>query len=643
MRRTIFWLLSLTLLLAVTSPYTLAQAQVRVVVDRDFVNIRRVPALGAEVVGSANVRTVFIVDAISTDSEWYRIRFAGNEAWVSVAVVTVLEGNVAALPVRDPRFIPFGGPEAPRAGFTEQTSDIIGRLADSGLRVRTGPGVAYREIANAPRFAALPLLGRSADSQWVQVNFDGILGWVTAEFVTILGGRTITELPVGGIVADAPPLEDTDQNDLFGTLRFLRERIDLAQPSLDTQRQVWTSAALGVVPPCGGYPPRPSNANIPTDLRARYGDTLEPLLRDFNRAMENVRNAIDLQVEVCSRGGSDVVLISVPVVSGGLEFVDDADILFVSLRRRIDELLPEIGPNDCIFEFAGRVDVLPLFPQLAVIEDRFTEDDLAIGYCFDASPLNIGYLEVATFGTNYDTIIAISPLGNPTDFLSTASISASLTPSGTILNPIEFPFEGRYLLLLSADTEPGVVPTGQYALTLLDVALVQPSGALITYEADGTLVRNVVPVTLADGTVVGGQIVGDVGEGSTVTNNSGVAINVFLDPDETSAVVGQLQAGETVPAIGLAEGFGFIQVALSDGVTGFVQESAVTFINAQTTVTDGTVACPGVFLTCNDLLSCAEVQACVDAGSTLLDTNGNGIACDADESALACQIAAPLN
>ncbi|MEL6268836.1 MAG: SH3 domain-containing protein [Chloroflexota bacterium] len=641
MRRTIFWLLSLTLVLAVTSPYTQAQAEVRVVVDRDFINIRRVPALGAEVVGSANASTVFIADAISTDSEWYRIRFAGNEAWVSVAVVTVLEGNVAALPVRDPRFIPFGGPEAPRAGFTEQTSDIIGRLTDAGVRVRTGPGVAYRELANAPRFTALPLLGRSADSQWLQVNYEGVLGWVTAEFVTILGGRTITELPIGGILADEPPLEDTDQNDLFGTLRFLRERLDLAQPSLDTQRQVWTSAALGVVPACGGYPPRPSDANIPTDLRRRYGDTLEPILRDFNRAMENVRNAIDLQIEVCSRGGSDVVLISAPVVSGGLEFVDDADILFVSLRRRLDELLPEIGPDDCVFEFAGRVDVIPLFPPLAIIEDEFTSDNRATGYCFDASPLNIGYLEVATLNTNFDLIIAISPLGNPTDFLITGAVSASTNPSGTILQPIEFPFEGRYLLVFFAETDPGVEPVGRYALTLLDIATIAPRGSLISYNEDGTLTRNIVPVVLPDGTVTGGQIVGDVGAGSTATNTTGAPLDVLLEPSIGSAVVGQLGVNETVPAVGTIEGF--IQVTLPSGVSGFVPEGSVNFVNTSTETVDGNVACPGVFLTCNDLLSCAEVQACVDAGSTLLDTNGNGIACDSDESALSCQIAAPLN
>lgn len=638
--------LAILIWLALTAVAVSAQARVRVVVDRDFVNLRLIPALGAEVLGSANAGTTFFADARSPDGEWLRIDFGGNEAWISIVVVTVLEGDVQALPVRDPSFIPFGGNEAPRAGFVDENreSGIVGRLPTTGVRIRSGPSRGYRVLADAPRLTAFPLFGRTASSEWVQVNYEGVLGWVNAQYVEVLGDSTLTDLPVGGIVAASPPLESTDENDLFGTLRFMRERIDLAQPSLDNQRTIWTNAALGVTPPCGGYPPRPSDVSIPIDLRQRYAGTLEPIIRDFNKAMLNVRNAIDLQIEVCQAPGSNLALISAPVVTGGLGFVDEADVMFASLRRRIDELLPEIGPDQCVFEFAGRVDVLPLFPNQAIVEGAFTADgDRAIGYCFDATPLNIGYLEFVRESSNYEVVLAVAPLENPTNFIATASGAASPVQNSTILSPIQFPFAGRYLLIISAEAPPGEVPEGRWAMVLVDAALGEPTGGLISFDEFGNIVRNIVSVRLPDGTIVGGQVVGDVEAGATVTNVQAVPVNIYEQPNTESAVIGQILPGQTLAAIGTVEGF--IQVQLAEGITGFVQDNLVEFNRgAQGGDDGGGTTCPGVFLTCNDLISCAEVQACVDAGSTLLDPNGNGIACDSAEGSppLGCNVAAPL-
>jgi len=408
------------------------------------------------------------------------------------------------------------------------------------VRIRTGPSVAYRELANAPRFTALPLLGRTADSQWVQVNFDGVLGWARAGFFEILGGRSIVELPVGGVVASSPPLEDTDQNDLFGILRLMRERLDFAQVALDRQRQVWTDAALGVAPPCGGYPARPSDFNIPPDLLRRYFTTLNPLITDFNEAAANIRAAVDLQIEICEEPGAATVLLSTPVVTGGLELVNDADVQVASLRRRLDELIPEIGPDDCVFEFAGRVDVLPAPPQSNIIQDEFDPGDLAIGYCFDASPINLGYLEFVREPSNYNVVLAISPLENPTDFIISDSSGPSSSQTTITLADIEFPFEGRYLLVIAAEVPDGSPPQGQYAFVFLDVALARPSGQLLSFDENGNVVRNIVALQLADGTVTGGQVVDDTVAGSTATNVTAAAVNVYVDPNTASGIVGQL-------------------------------------------------------------------------------------------------------
>src|SRR5690606_6375615 len=132
------------------------------------------------------------------------------------------------------RSIPYGGFESPRSGRTSADSPIKGRLAQSGLRVRAGPSRAYPILANAPRYTVMPLTGRTINNQWLQVNFEGTLGWIATQYVEVQDGASIVNLPVDGIVAEAQiPSADTAEA-YNATLAFLLERVNLAQPSLDT-------------------------------------------------------------------------------------------------------------------------------------------------------------------------------------------------------------------------------------------------------------------------------------------------------------------------------------------------------------------------------------------------------------------------
>ena len=46
-------------------------------------------------------------------------------------------------------------------------------LAESGLRLRAGPSTAYPVLANPLRYTVFPVLGRTANNAWLQVNFNG--------------------------------------------------------------------------------------------------------------------------------------------------------------------------------------------------------------------------------------------------------------------------------------------------------------------------------------------------------------------------------------------------------------------------------------------------------------------------------------
>ncbi len=68
-------------------------------------------------------------------------------------------------------------------------------VAVDRLNLRTGPGFRYavRQVLNAGQ--ALSVLGRSADSVWVEVNLpEGAGGWVYARYIDMTG--TLASLPV---------------------------------------------------------------------------------------------------------------------------------------------------------------------------------------------------------------------------------------------------------------------------------------------------------------------------------------------------------------------------------------------------------------------------------------------------------------
>lgn len=440
---------------------------VSILVNRDGVNVRLLPAIGAEVIGFVDAGFRAPATGRSPDNEWVRIDFNGEEAWIGLAVINVF-GDLNSLPVADPRSIPYGGFESPRAGLTSASSAISGRLADSGLRVRAGPSRAYPVLANAPRYTVMPLLGRTINNAWIQVNYEGTLGWVTSPFVELQGGARLVDLPVDGIVADSLPRSGQTDDDYLGTLRFLLERVELAQPSLDGIRATWTSVALGDLIACGGYPPRPSNYNIPNPLLAAFFPTLDPLQTLFNDAMTNTRSAIDLWIDVCSRPQPQRGAVGQATVSGALAAVNLADAQFAELRRRLNELLPparELGPDECLFIFRGAQDILRVIPLDTLVFEGLTPSEPVTGFCLDAvagQSLRFQFLQRES--DNALPLIAVSPFDNPTNFIANARATGTSTP--LILGPVIIPQTGRYLVIVadndSARQQPLISQFGFY-------------------------------------------------------------------------------------------------------------------------------------------------------------------------------------
>ena len=573
-------LFGLALMLILSFSTLQAQSGVRAVVVNEFANIRIVPAIGAEVLATVPAGYLFeFIDARSADFEWLRVRFNGDEGWVNVAPLTILEGDANALPVRDPRTIPYGGFEAPRAGRSDATSAVIGRLPNTGVRLRAGPSTGYPILANPLRFSQFFVTGRTASNAWVQIQFEGTLGWIAARYVEFQDGTSILDVPVDGIVAIEPPIAEPIDEDFIATLHLLLARVDLAQPSLDTIRTFWTDAALTGRASCRPYPAQPSAYNIPQPLLAAYFPRLNPLSELFNDAMFNVREAIQLYIEVCERPGIQNPVGQATVI-GALEIIALADQQFAELRARLNVLIPpdiEPGADECLFVFNAQGAILKNIPFDTVVIGEITQEERITGFCFDAVEGQNVFVELLQRDTsNVVPLIALSPFDNPTRFLSVQR-GAAANPYLS-LGPLFIPQTGRYLLIVDDLAENREEPPqGEFGilLTVVPATFTTVGQRILNYDSVNGLFFTIPPNFFGTTTTQPMPVFG-----ATVTPSG--------PPFNTSGVNNE----------------------------------------AATPVPETSATCPGISFSCEQLASCEQAQVCLDAGNFSLDPDNDGVPCE---------------
>lgn len=125
-------------------------------------NVRTTPVDGT-IIGKIGVDDVFAVAGESNG--WYKINYNGQEGWVSgqfVGISQQAEGVASG-----------GTTGAAPTGVTFTTAYRVS--------LRGGPGESHPRLDTLPYPATVQVLGRTADSAWIQVNYNGQTGWVFAQ------------------------------------------------------------------------------------------------------------------------------------------------------------------------------------------------------------------------------------------------------------------------------------------------------------------------------------------------------------------------------------------------------------------------------------------------------------------------------
>jgi uncharacterized protein YraI len=109
------------------------------------------------------------------------------------------DSNFQAEPVD--QAAPLAGPTPVAASSEAEEAAQAGPYvrAEEAVRVRSGPGASFPRIGRLSPGETAPVVGKNAGASWWQIEYSSAeagLGWVTAEFVTLVGNPSL--VPVAG-------------------------------------------------------------------------------------------------------------------------------------------------------------------------------------------------------------------------------------------------------------------------------------------------------------------------------------------------------------------------------------------------------------------------------------------------------------
>jgi N-acetylmuramoyl-L-alanine amidase len=147
------------------------------------VNIRTSPSVNANVLDIMPFGAQASAVGRNAANNWIQVMYGDTTGWVAAWVV-VASDNTADLRVAsevvDVAPIPTG---------TQITGSSIYAVV-----IRSGPGLTFGPVGEVPANTNANLLGRTEDSEWVKVNYEGVEGWVAAW--VLVASADMNNLPV---------------------------------------------------------------------------------------------------------------------------------------------------------------------------------------------------------------------------------------------------------------------------------------------------------------------------------------------------------------------------------------------------------------------------------------------------------------
>jgi len=151
------------------------------VVNTSFLNIRSGPGAQYTQVFTARGGNQFDVVGIASDGVWFLVQGPFGQGWVNNEFV-IFRGSIESVPIiRN------------ASGTISTPVAVIG----SSVQLYAAPGTNFGLLGSVPGPVEAPIVARTQDFEWVQINTAAGFGWVLASQITIRGDSTLIPIVAG--------------------------------------------------------------------------------------------------------------------------------------------------------------------------------------------------------------------------------------------------------------------------------------------------------------------------------------------------------------------------------------------------------------------------------------------------------------
>ncbi|MGB7339352.1 MAG: SH3 domain-containing protein [Phototrophicaceae bacterium] len=184
-------ILFIVLLMLLSSVLVLAQDGNANVIDMaESLNIRSAPSGRADIVGDVAGNTSITVIGRNASNQWYQITVNGITGWVASGFVDLRVAR-ATIPIVDAALPAAPASSSAETTTTTTTSAPAGDTVASGTinvvaaNIRASDNTRSAIIAELSRGTVVNVIARNATSTWIQIEFDGQVGWIFANLISL--------------------------------------------------------------------------------------------------------------------------------------------------------------------------------------------------------------------------------------------------------------------------------------------------------------------------------------------------------------------------------------------------------------------------------------------------------------------------
>ncbi|MDX2160565.1 MAG: SH3 domain-containing protein [bacterium] len=159
-------------------------------------NVRQGPGTQFDTLGQLQSGDIVpVLGRSDAENNWLLVPFGGTEGWVAFFTVTVT-GDLSTLEIINRQLVSApdttagaSALEAPSLPFVS-TNDLTGKpfiTAFRRINVRLGPGSEFGRLGFLNPGNIADITGRTEDNEWIQIDFEGQIGWVAFFVVSVSG------------------------------------------------------------------------------------------------------------------------------------------------------------------------------------------------------------------------------------------------------------------------------------------------------------------------------------------------------------------------------------------------------------------------------------------------------------------------